>query len=172
MAQPQFNSLEKLHANLMESGKISRHLTWIIFICGIFFVYLTISYPQQPYYFKVSFLGQLQIKKTHLILISPIIIATLNLASVLMYIYTASLSGHMRRMLDDTSSITLGYLHYPSFENLLGLMVEENGSNALRQVVLTALYWSYKLFIRGSPFFLQLLLVSKAFRFSPSTFWA
>ena len=153
--------LDKYHANLLESGKINRRLTWTIFVVGAFFVYLAVTYANQPKSFTISLAGQLQIQKRHLILCAPFLIGTLNLASIVSYLYAASLHAKLREMIFGNRAGSaniqedVDYLNYPSFETVL-LNISSGGAiGGATKYLLKSLYWLYRVIVRGLPYLLQ-----------------
>ena len=62
-------SLEEKARARIEAGKISRRLSWLLMIVCLFFVYLSVSFSDQPSHFKLSFLGNILIDKKILVLL-------------------------------------------------------------------------------------------------------
>lgn len=166
--------LEKYHANLIEAGKINRRLTWIVFILGAFFTYLALTFDSQPTRFTLGFGGQLGIDKLHLVISSPYIIAILNLASAVIYLYSKNLHSHIVDILSKTepgqgrTCKDFNYLLYPSFEYVLLNLAATTPSSFSGSYLGKFLHGFYHLSVRGMPFIIQLFLLVAARAYSTS----
>lgn len=174
MSYSQLNSVDKLHANLLEIGKQIRRLKWLVIIISFFFGYLALRYDTQPDYFEISFFGKLSISKTDVVLFGPVIVALLNLALGLSQSYSfilirrfseIALSGADKNSVN-TDNIIL--LQYPTTDALFAVLSSDNNLTPFVRKLFGGLGFIVRISFSFLSIGAYIVVIWKGFRYSPN----